>query len=32
MKSELSSYRGYRFPSARTAHAVWLHFRFGQGF
>ena len=32
MTSELSSYRGYRFPAEIIAHAVWLYFRFSLSF
>ena len=32
MTSDLSSYRGYRFPPEIIAHAVWLYFRFSLSF
>ena len=32
MTSDLSSYRGYRFPPDIIAHAVWLYFRFSLSF
>ena len=32
MTSELSRYRGCRFPPEIIAHAVWLYFRFSLSF